>query len=323
MIFYESNQIAASNLGWIDKGALWIYDGRVDKQFMVQLSDANYLTIIKRLSGFFAVVHHFDNGITISAHHFYDPSRKLVWTSYPSSGGAGGDPTYWRYMPDYYTAGFKTDGHFAFHLLCLKDDRLVLDDEKISWYHQGSFDFMYQGLTGVYDIRDDLLFTVQRDGGLYRFDKNENRMVERLGLDGGSGNPFVYYIPMQNELWISNGDYLNYMGAYNWKILISKQFQDPTPSGSKQFVGRFTMAYDLTFCVLSRPFSGDVISMADDMKINGVCQLGKQPLEAMLMKNGQVIGRDWKTGELLKGEMVYEKKMRKLLQSNRVPWFKP
>ncbi len=322
MIFYESNQIAASNMGWIDHGALWIYDGKVDKQYMVQLSDANYLTIIKRLSGYFAVIHHYDNGITISAHHFYDPSRKLVWTSYPHSGHSGGDPQYWRYMPDYYTAGFTTEGNHAFHLLCMQDGKLVLDDEKISWYHQGAFDFANQELTGVYDIRDDLLFTVKGEAGLYRFDKNENRMVERLGLAGGPGNPFVYYIPMQNELWISNGDSLNYMGAYNWKMLQSKQFQETSATGVKQCIGGFTMAYDLTFCVLSRPFSGDVLSMADDMVVNGVCKLGKQPVEAMLMKNGQVIGRDRKTGEMLRGEMVYEKRMRKILKSNRVPWFK-
>jgi hypothetical protein len=323
MIFYESNQIAASNMGWVDHGAMWVYDGRMDKQYMVQLSDANSLTIIKRLSGYFAVIHHYDHGITISAHHFYDPSHKLVWTSYPQNGTSGGDPKYWRYMPEYYTAGFSTDGAFGFHLLQIKEDKVVLDDEKISWYHQGPFDFANQELTGVYDIRDDLLFTVKRDGGLYRFDKNENRIVERLGLEGGPGNPLVYYIPMQNELWISNGDSLNYMGAYNWKMLQSKQFQEPCATGAKQFVGGFTMAYDLTFCVLSRPFTGDVLSMADDMVVNGVCKLGGQPIEAMLMKSGQVIGRDWKTGEMLRGEMVYEKRMRKILKSNRVPWFKP
>jgi hypothetical protein len=56
---------------------------------------------------------------------------------------------------------------------------------------------------------------------------------------------------------------------------------------------------------LSRdPFSGDVVGIdAVTLKIKRVVKLGRQPLEVMALPHGEVMARDWKTGEVLHGKL--------------------
>ena len=59
MITNDSRTVAVSNLGWVDRGALWVYDGVGAKPKRIKLSDAEYLRIFEGLGDRFVVSHHF------------------------------------------------------------------------------------------------------------------------------------------------------------------------------------------------------------------------------------------------------------------------
>jgi hypothetical protein len=42
---------------------------------------------------------------------------------------------------------------------------------------------------------------------------------------------------------------------------------------------------------------------ASTLKVAQVAKLGRQPLEAMALPGGDVVARDWKTGDLLRGTL--------------------
>jgi hypothetical protein len=56
-------------------------------------------------------------------------------------------------------------------------------------------------------------------------------------------------------------------------------------------------------CCIARPQSGDIVAVDDRLKIRRRARLGRQPQEAVELANGDVIARDWKTGDLLRGRM--------------------
>jgi len=54
---------------------------------------------------------------------------------------------------------------------------------------------------------------------------------------------------------------------------------------------------------VARPYSGDVVAVDERLKIRKSAKLGHQPQEAIELPSGDVIARDWKTGDLLRGRM--------------------
>jgi hypothetical protein len=56
--------------------------------------------------------------------------------------------------------------------------------------------------------------------------------------------------------------------------------------------------------VVARPFSADVVGVdVATLKITQSAKLGRQPLELVALPDGEVIARDWKTGDLLRGRL--------------------
>ena len=54
---------------------------------------------------------------------------------------------------------------------------ITFQDDKIDWYTNGDFDFGYQGLTGVTELNNELIFTIQREGSLYRYSLDQNKII--------------------------------------------------------------------------------------------------------------------------------------------------
>ena len=56
--------------------------------------------------------------------------------------------------------------------------------------------------------------------------------------------------------------------------------------------------------MVARPFRGDVVGIdAATLKIKRSARLGRQPLEVAAVQQGDVVARDWKTGDLLRGKL--------------------
>lgn len=300
MIFNENLQKAISNLGWVDKGSLWVYDGVKAKNDIIKLSDSQYLTITEGREGYFSVVHHGTNSeINITVHHFDDPWKEYCRASFvDSTSKSFGDSTFWKFVPKHYVCGFTLSNEFNFHLLKINDGVVVLEDHKVEWYTKGDFDFMYQGLTSVTEYGDELIFTVQRDGSLYRYSLNEDKLIGKVKLAGNYGNPQPTI--KNDEIWVS--DYDTILRLKNWNVERVKKLQEAA-KGNAQFIGSFSFNSQNDQCIVARPFSGDVIGLNRDLKIKYTCNIGSQPLEAVLIHDDIVIARDWQSGKLLKGEM--------------------
>ena len=57
-------------------------------------------------------------------------------------------------------------------------------------------------------------------------------------------------------------------------------------------------------CVVARPFSGDVVVLdPTDLNTRFKCEIGHEPLEAVVLRDGGVVARDWQTGRLLRGQL--------------------
>lgn len=232
-------------------------------------------------------------------HHFDDPIQEYSRTSFDNfKTNSSGDTAVWRLVPKYYVCGLAVNNKFDFHLLKVEDGNIILDDDKIEWYTKGDFDFMYQGLIGVTEYRDELIFAVQRDGSLYRYSLHQDKIIEKVPLAGSYGNPQP--LIKNGEVWVS--DYDTILRLKEWHIESSKKLQEAA-NGTSQFIGSFSLNSQNDLCIIARPFSGDVIGTNKSFKIKYICELGNQPLEAMLMHDNTVIARDWQTGKLLKGKM--------------------
>ncbi len=298
MIFNETLQKAISNLGWVDKGSLWVYDGLKEENTIIKLSDSKYLTTTEGEDGYFSVVHNYEGSkVEISIHHFDNVQKEYCRISFDNfKTSFQGDVSFCQFVPKYYIAGLSLNNVFNFHLLKIETGIIHLEDEKIDWYTNGDFDFGYQGLTGVTELNDELIFTVQRDGSLYRYSLSQDKIIEKIELAGNYGNPQP--IILGDEIWVA--DYDTFVNLKNWKIKSRKRLQNAAGTVA-QFIGDFSFNKENNLLIVARPYSSDVIALNKDLKIKYVCKTGAQPLTAVLMKNQIIIARDWQTGNLLKG----------------------
>ena len=300
MIFNEALQKVISNQGWVDKGSLWMYDGIKEKNEIIKLSDAQYLMLTEGDEGYFSIVHNGNGpGIKITVHHFHDPAKVYCETSFSNfKTMSSGDTGCWKLVPRYYVCGLTLNDKFDFHLLKIESGIITLQDDKIDWYTNGNFDFGYQGLTGVLQQGDELIFTVQRDGSLYRYSLVQGKIIDKVALAGRYGN--AQPIIRNDKIWAV--DYDTIVTLTDWKIERMKKLQKDA-KGTSQFIGNLSFDSQKGLCIVPRPFSNDVIGINGHFRIQYTCNLEGQPLEAALMQNQTVVARDWKTGKLLKGQM--------------------
>ena len=75
-------------------------------------------------------------------------------------------------------------------------------------------------------------------------------------------------------------------------------------SGTQQFAGEFSFAPDENLCVVARPYSGDVVALdTSSLRKKQSAKLGGQPLEVAAIGGGEIVARDWKTGQLQRGKL--------------------
>ena len=306
MICDSKLKFAISNLGWIDKGNLWIYDNSENNIRTVFLSDSKYLSIFEGSADYFAVCHNYEDSLfEISIHHFSQPEIilcKLIFNNYKTDITGDGDLI--KYIPKYYIAGFNINGEYKSHLIAIHDKSIKIDDSKIEWFQKGNFDFGYQGLTGVTEYNDELLFCVQRDGSIYRVNKESNQLVAKIELAMHFGNPKVTFNKGKTILFTDDYDTLIRINPSTWRIEKQTRFQN-ADQGTNQFIGSYSCNKNNELITLARPFSSDVVLIDKDLNIKYYCKIGRQPLESVVLDNKKVIARDWKSGDFLTGTMKF------------------
>jgi hypothetical protein len=77
------------------------------------------------------------------------------------------------------------------------------------------------------------------------------------------------------------------------------------PAGTAMFVGDVWLPPDTALAVVPRPGVADIAVVdPETMTLIRTCQLGRQPLVAVVVDGGHVVARDWKTGDQLRADLT-------------------
>lgn len=307
MIVNTARTQAVSTLGWVDRGAVWVYAD--DEPRKVTLSDAKWLSVKAGTHDFFAVVHHWDGErLEISAHAHSEPTRTISRVSLRRmiSGSPvkpaiafEGDLSVWERLPRAFT-GFV----FADYQLFLTDHRRESEVQTFPWF-DSSYDKGYQGIVDVTEVPDSdlLIVSIARDSTPVLYDPEKKLAVRKLVLADRRGNPEFRLRKSANEFWASDYDSIVKLDAKTLTLIKAERVQD-APAGKQKFIGNFCFDSDEALCLIARPFCGDAVVLeADSMRQTHRVELGRQPLDIGLLADGTVVARDWKTGDFLSHKM--------------------
>lgn len=167
--------------------------------------------------------------------------------------------------------------------------------DPLSWYWRGTYDHLYQGLHHPVAVpgTDLIVFGVQRSGELVLYDPAHRRVVRNVPLADRGGNPDPYMRRLRPEAWAIDYDTLVRVDVNTWQVVGKRKLQDPAPGLDRNFAGRLWFPFDEQFCLVARPFSGDVL-IIDPLTLETVdaVAIGTQPLDAVIV-GGQLVARDW------------------------------
>jgi hypothetical protein len=306
MFISPDSRLVISHLGWVDKSALWTYDVDKDCVNLVPMGNAKYLTLYScKDKNQFAVFHHSDGALLrLSVHSFDNPATPICTIEHlEGKTQVQGKLEVLRNAPHYYVAyynpGFNTD----FYLISINFEQGEIETERFDWYGTG-YDKGYQGIIGVIELDSgNLIISVQRDSQPVIYDPKAKVVIRKLSLAGNHGNPKFQFARQRGEIWADDYDTILKFDSDTLALTASRRLQ-MAATGTAQFIGDWSFNNDESLCLVSRPFSSDVVAIStENLKTKYVAKTGKQPLQSIFVGNGNIIGRDWKTGALLKGSL--------------------
>ncbi len=299
MLVSPDHRLVVSNLGWVDKAAIWTYDVANDQEALIPLGDAKYLSLFPcKDPSLFAALHHYDGStIRLTVHSFQDPVAALCTAERSGlTSTVQGDASILENAPTYYSAYFDPGSGADFHLISIEASQAEIRAERFPWYG-ASYDKDYQGIVGVLELPSgNVIVSVQRDSHPLLYDPRTKQVLGKLSLANRAGNPTLRLGARCRDLWADDYDTLLKLDAHSYKVKSARRLQMGT------FIGRWSFNQDESLCFVPRPFSGDVIAVSTrNLKPRYAASLGRQPLEAVSLNDSRIIARDWRTGQLLKG----------------------
>ena len=314
MIVNEAGTVAISNMGWVDRGKVWAYQLGDQHPQEVTLSDSNWLSLVLGANDHFVAIHQTeDRSARLTVHSCASIETilssieldveffKLRGVSKIEALGIAGEATVWSLLPKAYIV--RAPGEPL--LLLIDWIRGIVEVQPLPWYKK-SYDNMYQAILQVAEIPKStlLLFSVQRDSEPVIYDHVSHEIVQKLKLADRRGNPQLLFRRKAQELWASDFDTMVRLDVRNWKVLDIQKLQEPKVGMGKLFVGSFGFNSEEDICVVSRPFSNDVIGICSStFAVKFRAEIGGQPEDVGLLRENHVVARDWKTGRLLQGTL--------------------
>jgi len=300
MITDPARTVVLSSLGWVEGDAIWCFDVASGVSRTIPMNTgARHSSLHAADNERFVNVHHFDGArFLASVSLFSAPEVTVSSVSYENGRSSiGGNADAWDGMPRLFVEYLREPWNDYVLLSATAHGAFV---QRFEWY-DSSFDKGYQSVVDVVTLPDPryALVSVQRSSVLIVHDLQTGKAHHRVTLGAQQGNPKLALRNGGTEVWASDYDTLVVIDAQTWRVLRKQKLQK-APAGTQQFIGEYSFAKDGACCV-ARPHNGDVVKVNERLKIQKVAKLGRQPFEAIELSNGDVIARDWKTGDLLKG----------------------
>ena len=303
MIANRERTIVLSSLGWVDGDAIWAFEPESGKTRSIpQNTGARYTSLHSSDAERFVAVHHFDGDARFMASVclFSAPEVTVASANYQDGRTSiTGAAASWNGLPQLYVQYFGGSWNDC---VLIRIEAGHVHIQRLEWY-DASYDKGYQSVVDVIALPDpqQALISVSRCSEIVLHDLETGRAIQKINLGGMQGNPKLALRHDGREVWATGYDTLAVVDTRTWRVLRKKRLQSAA-AGTGQFIGDYSFSPDGN-CVVARPYSSDVIAVDDRLKIRRQARLGRQPLEAIELPTGEVIARDWKSGDLLRGRM--------------------
>jgi len=313
MIVNPDRTTVLSSLGWVDGDVIWCFDVASGKTRAIpQNTGARCTSLHASDMERFVAVHHFDGARFLASVCLFSAPEVTVSSASYENGRTSliGHEASWDGLPQLFVA-YLAQPWNDYVLVKIESGHVHI--QRLEWY-DSSYDKDYQGVIGVIALPDPryALVSVQRSSELVLHDLETGQATQKISLGSQLGNPKLTLRQSGKEVWASDYDTLAIVDTNSWRVLRKKRLQSAV-AGTGQFIGDYSFSADGSCCV-ARPYSGDVVAVDERLKIRKSAKLGRQPQEAIELPSGDVIARDWKTGDLLMGRMEPLSRIRALFQ---------
>jgi hypothetical protein len=208
----------------------------------------------------------------------------------------------WATVPLLYVEYLASEPWKDFVLVRLSPSSGEMEIIGLDWYDD-TYDKGYQGVIDVVSFGDCAIFAVQRSSTLIVQSLRNPDIRRAIALADRHGNPRPELRNSDRELWAIDYDTLVVVGTDDGRRLRCIRLQDAR-QGVNEFVGDFSFSPSGGLCMVARPFSGDVIALdPSTLKTKASCRLGRQPLEVIALSESDLVSRDWKSGDVLRGTL--------------------
>jgi YVTN family beta-propeller protein len=305
MIVSPSAGVALSNLGWVDRGSLWLLrTGEIDPEH-IELDDAEHLRLAAGTASddVFTVAHHYSSAerCLVTAHLASRPSEVIASVStdgwkVATVGALSAFAGQKRLHVTYLRGGkFGNGGYFVIDIA-----ESTVRVRRLDWFDDRTYDHGYQSVMSALLIPGQgYLFGVQRSSELVLCDPTDLAVIRRVRLTGSLGNPTPFLRDTGRELWAVDYDTVVRLDTSSWRVTGEWRGQQDV-QGTGMFLGEPWLSPDEDKILVARPGSGDVVALDPaTMKVRDQWYTGRQPLACALLDR-QLIARDWKTGDLLR-----------------------
>jgi hypothetical protein len=277
-----------------------------------QNTGAKYTSLHGTDSERFVAVHYFDGARFLASVSLFSAPEITVSSASYENGRTSltGSASAWDGLPQLFVAYLATPWND--HVLVRIESGHV-HIQRLEWY-DASYDKGYQGVVDVIALPDPqyALISVQRSSELVLHDLETGKAKQKISLGDRNGNPKLRLRQSGKELWASDYDTLAIIDTSAWNVVLRKKLQSAV-AGTGQFIGDYSFSADGTCCV-ARPYSGDVVAVDERLKIRRTAKLGRRPYEAIELPDGDVVARDWKSGDLLRGRLEPVSWLKRLFQ---------
>ncbi len=321
MILDGTERWCVSSLGWVEHASLHVVDTESGQVHQTPLGDADYVSVHPGTADVFSVVHHYRGGnqVRITTHRFEHPELPLAEVTLNGLEEVGpsaftGGSEIWKLVRSGYVAFYGASLQTReYSLIVIDPIRLQARVQRFGWFDH-KFDHGYEAPTDATPVPPAYYGTVPAETSLYAvavqrvskiflYAPESDTLYQELELAGGRGGHTPIFRKTEPQAWLTDYNILLCLDPRNWTVVNSEPLQGSV-NGVGMFIGDITLTSDESRCIVPRPGSGDVVAVdTSTFKVVGRATLGDQPLEAVALRDGRVIARDWKTGKLLRGEL--------------------